>query len=115
MADTDQPERRAAAVLAKSAGNDLYSKGDFDGAEASYRKAVEIDPSLEAAWFNLGNVLQNHKDDVEGAEAAFRKAVEADPTSVQAWFNLGALLLHSKQVCAVPTAPLLTGHCFMVP
>jgi Flp pilus assembly protein TadD len=59
-----------------SLGNALVQAGDFDGAEAAYARAVEIDPSEAGAFYNrLANVYCNEGHDGR-AEKVFRKCLE---------------------------------------
>ncbi len=59
-------------------GNVLKVRGDLDGAEQMYRKALEIDERLGRLeglanhYGNLGNVLQV-RGDLDGAEQMYRK------------------------------------------
>ena len=69
----------------------LGSLGRLREAEEAYRKAIEIDPTLAAAWSNLGNLLSN-AGRTEEAEEAYRKAIETDPEYAKGWGNLGGLL-----------------------
>ena len=50
---------------------------DQDGAEATYRKALEVDPNHKGALNNLGGILICK--DVNGAERMYRKVIELDP------------------------------------
>ncbi len=61
-----------------SLGNVLLQKGDLDGAEASYRAALAIDPNAAPTYFNMGMVY-DRRGDLAGAEEWFRKAVAAAP------------------------------------
>ncbi len=65
---------------------------DLPGAEAAYRKAVEIDPADADHAYNLGVCLlmQSKHDD---AIAALKKAIELNPTMESALTNLGAAYL----------------------
>jgi tetratricopeptide (TPR) repeat protein len=60
-------------------GNVLLDRGELEGAEASYRTAIAIDPSIASLHYNLG-LLRNKRGDLAGAEQCLRKAVAADPT-----------------------------------
>ncbi|HVJ82437.1 MAG TPA: tetratricopeptide repeat protein [Planctomycetia bacterium] len=60
-------------------GNVLLQKGDLEGAEASYRAALAIDPSAGATYFNVG-LIYDRKGDLEKAESWYRKAVAAAQT-----------------------------------
>ena len=65
---------------------------DYATAEASYRKAIELDPSYTLAYNNLGNMLRNLQR-YDEAEASYRKAIELDPTDAEAYSSLSLLLL----------------------
>ncbi len=63
-------------------------------AEAAYRKALSIDPSLANALTNLGN-LQFRRGNVAAAEELYRLALAVDPQQPEALYNLG--FLHSDR------------------
>jgi Flp pilus assembly protein TadD len=65
--------------------------GQNDKAEASLRRALNLDPTNVAANLNLGMLLAE-MGRMSGAEQAFRAAFKADPKSAQAAYNLGVLL-----------------------
>ena len=56
-----------------------YGRTDIDGAEASYRAAIEADPGCAPAHAELGLLLQHEQKDLGGAEAAYCAAIETDP------------------------------------
>lgn len=74
--------RRAAARGDPSAASALglllrrRTPPDWEGAEAAYRHAVDIDYD-ERAWGDLGAVLAA-RGDLDGAEDAYRRAVQRD-------------------------------------
>jgi len=85
----------APPVLAESSasdwlesGNAKYNKGDLDGAEADYSRAIEIDPKHAGAYVNRGNV-KSEKGDPDGAIADLNRAIEIDPKFEKAYFNRG--------------------------
>ncbi|MBI5935988.1 MAG: tetratricopeptide repeat protein, partial [Chloroflexi bacterium] len=68
----------------------------YEEAEASYRKAIELNPSDATAYSNLGNLLSDENlKRYEEAEASYRKAIELNPSDATAYSNLG-LLLHEN-------------------
>ena len=80
-----QPERSAAywfnlAYLLEDAGR-------FAEAEASFRRALELDPKLDRAWYGLGLTLirLRRPDD---AVAALKKNTELQPMSPYGWYQL---------------------------
>ena len=71
----------------------MYQRvGDFDSAEAEYRRAIVLDPMSASAHNNLADLLQHDRKDYSGAEAEFRKVVELEPQEAPAHFHLGCLL-----------------------
>ena len=60
--------------------------GDLDGAEAAYRRTLELWPTSDEALNNLGNLLamQGRFDE---ALKSYRNAEEADPRNAAAYFN----------------------------
>jgi tetratricopeptide (TPR) repeat protein len=63
----------------------------YDQAEASYRKAISLDPLLAFPWNDLGNLLQDHRGKYDEAEAAYRKAISLDSNYAYPWNGLGHL------------------------
>jgi Flp pilus assembly protein TadD len=59
-------------------GNVFLEKGDLDGAEASYRTAMVIDPNATGIYYNMG-LVHDRRGDLAGAEEWLRKAVAANP------------------------------------
>lgn len=82
--------RQGAASLVRR-GAKLQIDGDWRGAAAAYRAAVEADPEHLEARMSLGGALVE-LGDVEGAEEHLRRAVEIEPTQALAWFNLAGVL-----------------------
>jgi tetratricopeptide (TPR) repeat protein len=66
-------------------------RGDEPAAEERYRRAVELDPSLAAAWTNLGN-LQERRGARGAAREAWERALALDPEQPEARYNLANLL-----------------------
>jgi len=59
-------------------------------AEAAYRRAVALDPSLANAITNLGNLLFRKGESTE-AEQLYVRALRIDPDQPEAFYNLGFL------------------------
>ncbi len=76
-----------------------HFSGQFSDARKSFEKIVEIDPTFEEAYFNIGNTYIGQYDDameqmskdttLQGAIDNFNKAIELNPNYVQAIYNLG--------------------------
>ncbi|MHC4475127.1 MAG: methyltransferase domain-containing protein [Planctomycetota bacterium] len=70
--------RRDVAKLFNADAEDLFNAGDVDGAEESFREAVELDPEFAVAHNNLGVVYyQQANNDL--ALKHFEKAVDLEP------------------------------------
>ena len=79
----------------------------FDQAEADFRKAVQIDPSDEDAYFHLGllflsraQLSQTGKDqdsDYAQAEGFFKNSLEYDPQNTDAMKYLGFTLMSERK------------------
>ena len=68
-------------------GNELYAAGEYEQAEATYRKAVETGTPRPRLQNNLGNALARQGKG-GAAQAAYRKALELDPEYLFAMNNL---------------------------
>ena len=61
--------------------------GRFDGAQASFERALELS-APEAACFNNLGVIAYHREDYDRAVRLFRQAVERDPELAAGHYNL---------------------------
>ena len=69
---------------------------NYEEAIRYYKEAIHLEPDLDAAHNNLGNLLSDLKRNEE-AEAAYRKAIELNPSDEKAYSNLGILLSDLKR------------------
>jgi tetratricopeptide (TPR) repeat protein len=65
--------------------------GRYGDAESALRRAIELKPSLAAAYFNLGTLLRD-KGEFAASETALRRAVKQDPRNALALASLGLTL-----------------------
>ena len=79
------------SVLRENYATLLQDFGQAREAEAQWRKAVQLLPHSEQAWFGLGNLLDSDGRAGE-AVAAFREALRQRPSSVEARNGLGLAL-----------------------
>ncbi|CBN59078.1 MULTISPECIES: tetratricopeptide repeat protein [Kamptonema] len=94
----------ASQILAQnSSANDYFQKGvalvqkqDLAGAEAAFRKAIEINPNFAEAYANLGSVLAN-QDKLEEAISNFEKAVSLKPNVAVLHYLLGRALYEQNR------------------
>jgi len=70
-------------------GNALRDLAHLDDAEASYRRALEIEPAFITAWNNLGTVLKDLKR-IDEAMVCYRRALELKPDYALAHNNWAA-------------------------
>ncbi len=70
-----------------SSGNEFYAAGEYEQAEATYRKALEIGAQRPRLQNNLGNTLLR-QGKTGAAQAAYRKALELDPEYLFAMNNM---------------------------
>jgi DNA-binding transcriptional MerR regulator len=64
-------------------------------AEAAYRRAIRLDPTLASAYVNLGT-LRLLAGMLSEAEALYRKALSLDESLSEAYYNLGFMKLESR-------------------
>jgi tetratricopeptide (TPR) repeat protein len=86
------PQEVIAAEVYNYLGYTHYLEGRYDDALPSFRKALELNPSLSVAWFNMGN-LHFHRKDMEQAKNCYKEALRADPHMAQANCQLGLTYL----------------------
>ncbi|MCW6052313.1 tetratricopeptide repeat protein [Lyngbya sp. CCAP 1446/10] len=75
----------------KKLGNEQLDKKDYEGAIASFDKALEIKPDHDTAWNNRAVVLYT-LEKFEEAIASFDKALAIKPDCELAWNNRGHAL-----------------------
>ena len=87
---------RDLASGAVRAGVLLAQKGDYDGAIREFRKALEINPEMGEAHFDLAGALMQ-KGEVGPAIASLRAALKVAPKWAEAHYQLGRALLIEGQ------------------
>jgi tetratricopeptide (TPR) repeat protein len=83
------------AVALLEQGTKLAREGDLEGAAATLARAVELDPDLTDAHFNLG-VVERRRGRPEAALAALQRVVELAPDDADAYVRLGLLYLERR-------------------
>jgi tetratricopeptide (TPR) repeat protein len=80
---------------------DYYQSGRWEDAVAAYKKAVELDPTYQAAYVNLGDAYyQNQQLDL--AIEAYQQALELNPDDAEVVYNLGATYLQQALATSQP-------------
>jgi Flp pilus assembly protein TadD len=68
----------------------LEANGQIEAAEASFRRAVELDDQLDRAWFGLGLVLMRQSR-LDEAIAALKRNTQLQPMSPHGWCELARI------------------------
>ena len=79
-----------------ASGNEYAEAGQHAEAIEAFESALEHNPLLAVAWYNIGNshfTLGNESAQIE----AYRQAAKIDPAHSNAWFNLGNALCESMR------------------
>lgn len=91
-ATMEPPAEPATAEEFFRQGEAFFRTQDWDQAIASYERALELDPSYDAAYTNLGSA-QYRKGNLEEAITAYERALELAPTDADTHHNLGMVYL----------------------
>jgi type IV pilus assembly protein PilF len=84
------PDRDRAKIHLQVAA-DRAARKEFGAAIEATRKAIDSDPSYEAAYNHMALLYLETKR-YEKAEEAFKKALEVQPNYPEVWNNMGVLL-----------------------
>lgn len=99
FAKAQQTPLNAIYEEAVAQAQEYAQEGDFNQAEAAYRKAAALHPDKAAPQYNLGNLYYN-EDKKFNANTFYKKAAEAATTKEEKhkiWHNIGNSLLENKQ------------------
>jgi protein O-GlcNAc transferase len=88
-------QKSLAALEAVNEGNELWRAGEVEQSSASYQRAINLDPSMYSAQFNLGVTLL-HRKQYRRAVLAFTEALRLTPESAVAWQSLGFAHYYGK-------------------
>ena len=69
-------------------GNQLYKRGDLEGALASYDEVLRVDKTFYQAHFQVG-VIQSKMGDKDKAILTYEKSIDINPQFYKAYFALG--------------------------
>ena len=83
-------------IIYSNYGLILKQQGNFQAAEISLRKAIELNPNWSEAYCNLGAILKD-LGKLKEAEISLRKATKLNPNSAVAQSNLGNTLRELKK------------------
>lgn len=89
-----QKEPEAQELLER--GTQLGEAGDLRGAQTLLQRAIELNPDLVDAHFNLATVFRD-QGNLDAAVAAMRRAVQLRPDDFEARMRLGTWLFERRQ------------------
>lgn len=99
---TESAQKLALDLLAS--GNEYAEAGQHTEAIEAFESALEQNPHLAVAWYNIGNshFALSKESALNGSQngaqiEAYRQAAEIDPAHSNAWFNLGNALCESMR------------------
>ena len=93
IAAAEEPAQNLQSLLAEA--RDAQSRRDFNAAAESYRKAVELDPSVAELWANLGLMYHESGKPAE-AIRSFKEAIRLKPSLFVPQLFLGIEFLGAK-------------------
>ncbi|MBS1187155.1 MAG: repeat-containing protein [Burkholderiaceae bacterium] len=104
--DPGHPRQEDAEVLFLL-GNSRLENGDYGGAEACFREALQLEPQCAEACANLALMLER-RGTIDEAEACYRQALALNPEMAGCLSNLGNLLVNQKRLGEAEQAYLRT-------
>jgi tetratricopeptide (TPR) repeat protein len=93
VAAAQEPTQNLQSLLAEA--REAQSRRDFSAAAESYRKAVELEPSIPELWANLGLMYHESGKPAE-AIRSFKEAIRLNPSLFVPQLFLGIEYLESK-------------------
>ncbi len=96
--ETHHPAPADARALLRQA-DEALNRRDFAAAVKSLKPAVEIEPRLTEAWFDLAYAYSALNEKGQAIQA-YRRALELQPELFEARLNLGILLIETQQAQA---------------
>lgn len=79
-----------------SAGEIYSLSGQFDKAEALYKRVIEVNPSNSSAYQKLG-ILESNRENWAAAKEYYAKAMELDPDNADLAYNIGVSLYNQHE------------------
>jgi len=92
-----EPRRVIAAEIHNYLGYLLFHEDRYEEAVPRFKRALELNPQLSVALFNLGNIHYRRKD-MDQAVKCYRKALKTDPRQSGAATQLGLAYLEQGKV-----------------
>jgi tetratricopeptide (TPR) repeat protein len=92
-----EDRRENNAIVSFNEANSKYKQGDISGAMASYKKAIELNPSYYKAFNNLGILRATALKDYREALEDFTKAISFKPDYADAYLGRGTCWLNLNE------------------
>jgi len=90
------------AAAHEFAGEVLFRRGDFNGAEAEFKQATKLDPNCARAWWGLARIAACTSLD-RTANQYFRRAHELDPRDPRLYLDWAMRLHGAEHIDALET------------
>ena len=74
----------------------FFDRHDYWLAERDFRRALALDKTSPAAWYDLA-LTQQKRGELEASLASYDQAVACRPEYLQAWYNRGLVAMELKQ------------------
>lgn len=72
-------------------GTEEVDEGNYQGAKATFNRALEINPNCWEAYQHLGGILEQ-EGDLTRASQSYQKAMELEPACCGLYYNMGYVL-----------------------
>lgn len=72
-------------------GTEEVDEGNFQGAKATFNRALELNPNCWEAYQHLGGILEQ-EGDLQRASQSYQKAMELEPRCCGLYYNMGFVL-----------------------
>jgi tetratricopeptide (TPR) repeat protein len=87
-------------------GKDFYKQNQWTQAATAFEKAIELDPTYQAAYANLG-AAYHRQNRLDLAVTQYEKALEIDPEDGEVVYNLAAVYIKQAAQAGLPDPALL--------
>ena len=92
-------------------GEIYIKRSRYSDAEASFRKAIELDPKAPSLYTGLGYALMNEKDKLNEAAQTFIESIGMDDRSADSHYGLGLILEQQSRYYEAEAQYRLTIEC----
>jgi len=90
-------QERIKAIELANRGADEFKNNLYDSAEKDLKQAIQVDPTYEIAYYNLGKVFQKQRKWDKAIEF-FEQAVQRKPDNANYQYDLGEAYLSANRI-----------------